>query len=362
MPTLDDGIDFDGDGDGDGDGDDPGALADLGGGDGDGDGDDSGGSLACMPIVQHLTVTDATPPESVTCVTQVLGDLTVGPTTQLVNLELLSSVREVGGRLTIGGNLALTNVEALAELERVDWLYIHRNRNLGNLHGLDGLVALDRLTIFDNDGMTNLAGLAPNLAPRVIVIADNDLLPSLDGLPVFDAPSGETPLLVEVRDNPSLIDLGGLSGCCAAQPLSLTLARNDALSTLAGLDAFARLDSLRLRDNLGLTSLAGLTNLLELRTLDIEYDRCTSPGANLGDLAGAPNLSALEVLRVESVDSLTSLAGLEGLSTLGELTLRNNAALPWADVLALIEQTQPAIVDACGPGGDACINEPCPMF
>src|SRR5690606_27900211 len=113
----DEGIDF-GDGDGDPGDDDPGdgdpGDGDLGDGDGtpgDGDGD---GSIACAPIVGSLVITDETPPESVVCVERVLGDLTVGPTTGLFNLQMLSSLRRVGGTAYIVGNLALTSVDGLA--------------------------------------------------------------------------------------------------------------------------------------------------------------------------------------------------------------------------------------------------------
>jgi hypothetical protein len=94
----DEGIDFgDGDGDGDpgdGDGDDPG---DGDSGDGDGDGDTP---LACFPIVENLVITGDTAPASVACVEQVLGDLTIGPTTELVNLQLLSSCARSGAPRT----------------------------------------------------------------------------------------------------------------------------------------------------------------------------------------------------------------------------------------------------------------------
>lgn len=363
LSPGDDGIEFgDGDGDpGDGDGDGEDNSGDGDGDSGDGDGDST---IECSPIVDDLVITDDTPAEAVDCVEEVLGDLTVGPTTQLVDLELLASLRKVGGTAYIVGNLALTSVEGLEALEQVEWLHVRRNRNLSDLHGLDGLDAVPRITVTNNAGMTSLAGLPDGLAPTTLEIADNQLLASLDGLPDFVAPGTAEPLQVELDGNPSLIDLGGLSDCCAEQALGLTIVGNDALPDLGGLESFARLDSLRLYDNVALASLAGLDSLIELQTLEIDYDHCVvGNDAVLGDLQGAPNLTELDVLSIQWVYSLTSLDGLEGVSALGKLQIRNNAMLPWDAVLELSDQTAPAVSDTCGGvGGPSCAVEPCPMF
>ncbi|MFO7566422.1 MAG: hypothetical protein R6X02_27515 [Enhygromyxa sp.] len=364
----DEGIDF-GDGDlddGDPDDGDPddGDPDDGGPGDGDpGDGDDDS-PLACFPIVDSLVITDQTPPAAVACIEQVLGDLTVGPTTELVDLQMLSSLRKIGGAAHIAGNLALTSVDGLQGLEQLEWLHLRRNRNLSNLHGLDGLRMVERISVVDNDGMTSLAGLPDDLAPSLLEIADNELLASLDGLPVFASPR-EGALAVEIDDNPSLIDLGGLSDCCADQALGVTLEGNEELDDLGGLEAFVRLASLRIHDNPALASLGGLDSLVEVGLLEIGFNHCAEEdsGASLVSLAGAPKLAVIDTLQVQWVDSLTSLAGLEGVDTLGVLRIRNNAALPWDAVLELEAQTEPQVVDACGGlGGPECAPEPCPMF
>ncbi|HLT34705.1 MAG TPA: hypothetical protein VK034_00435 [Enhygromyxa sp.] len=361
----DEAIDF-GEGDGDGDpGDGDSGDVDLGDGDGDntsGDGDGDG-TIACAPIVGSLVITDETPPESVVCVERVLGDLTVGPTTGLVDLQLLSSLRRVGGTAYIVGNLALTSVDGLASLDQVEWLHVRRNRNLSDLHGLDSLTDVGRITVTDNDGMTSLAGLPDGLAPTHLEVADNQLLASLDGLPVLLAP-GTGPLQIEIDDNPSLIDLGGLSDCCADQAPALTLAGNAKLPDLDGLEAFVRLDSLRLHDNPALATLDGLDNLVEVRTLDIRFDRCLANNhASLVNLLGAPNLTQIDVLQIQWIDSLASLAGLEGVDGLDTLRVRSNEALPWDAVLELAARTEPTTLDACGGvGGPECSSEPCPMF
>jgi hypothetical protein len=360
----DDGIilgDGDGDeGDGDGDGDDEQGDGDGDIGDGDGD-----GTIDCVPIVSgNLVITDSTPPESIACVEKVLGDLTVGPTTQLINLESLSSLQEVGGTAYIVGNLALITVGGLEALQQVGWLHIRRNRNLSDLHGLGGLTDVDRITLINNDGMTSLAGLPDGLAPSKLEVADNQLLASLDGLPSFTPLGNGTTLHVAIEANPSLIDLGGLSDCCAEQALALTLDGNAKLTDLDGLESFARLNTLELHDNIALASLDGLDSLVEVHTLDIRYDHCAPDyAAALTSLLGAPNLAEIDVLQIEWVNSLTSLDGLAGVNDLTELQVRNNEALPWDDVLEVATLTGPLVLDACGGvGGPTCPAEPCPML
>lgn len=361
LPPQDDGIEF-GEGFGDGDGD-----ADPGDGDADpGDGDATAGdsgAVECAVVVDELLIDDDTPRESVECVEVVLGDLRIGASTQLVDLELLSKLREVGGELYISGNAALTSLAGLRALERVDHLHIRRNHNLGDLHGLDALDVVDHLTISKNAGLTNLAGLPSRLSPSLVEIADNDLLPSLDGLPLF-VPGPGDPIHLVVEGNASLVDLSGLSACCSNQSATLILDSNDALSDLDGLEGFTRFETLRLHDNLGLSSLDGLDNVAQIGALELSYDHCApDSGASLLDLSEALSLVELDVLQIEWVDSLTSLAGLWAVPSLSKLLIRNNAALPWADVLALEAQTEPALLDICGGvGGPECPHDPCPMF
>ncbi len=359
LPPGDDGIEFGdgtdggdgGDEPGDGDGDEP----------GDGDGDPA---IECAPIVDSFEIDADTPPEAFACLEQVLGDLTI-KSASLASLAPLASLREVGGTLHIVGALSLTSLTGLDELERSGHLFIERNRNLSDLHGLAGLTAVEQITIRNNDGMTSLAGLPAGLAPSALEIDRNKLLASLDGLPKFAARSDGALLSVRVSENPALIDLGGLSDCCADQAIDLSIDGNSALPDLGGLESFARLDALALRDNPALASLAGLDSLVEVQTLEIAYNRCLADNApTLVDLVGAPQLGAVDVLRIEWVASLESLAGLAGLSSLTTLQIRYNDALPWDAVLDLAGQTGPLLLDACGGlGGPECPPaDACPMF
>lgn len=329
-----------------------------------GDGEDSSEPDECFSVVDSLLIDDNTHPDSVSCVERVLGDLVIGPTTQLLDLSMLASLREVDGSLFIGGNLSLTSLAGLDSLEQVGWLQLRRNHNLSNLTGLDALVRVDRLTISNNEGMTNLVGLPTGLAPARLEVDKNDLLQTLDGLPQFSPPSDGQALHVEVRENPSLIELGGLSECCASQAISLVVADNDKLSNLGGLEGFTAMTSLELYDNYGIEDFDGLDQLSAIGTLRVDYDHCNwLEQPKLHDLNGAESLTSVDVLHIEWAAELVSLEGLEGVMSLDKLLLYNDELLPQTAVEAFISQAQPPIYDVCGTlGGSECPDEMCPMF
>jgi hypothetical protein len=336
------------------------------GGDGDGDAEtetETGEPILCSVVVDELVITDETPPESVECLEHVLGDLTIGPTTQLVDLSLLSNLREVGGTIYVFGNGALTSLHGLEQLVHAEHVHVRRNHELGDLHGLDSLTSVDWITVVNNEGLTSVAGLPSGLAPGVLDIEDNDLLADLDGLPLFQSPLSTDAIHVEIEGNPKLADLGGLSDCCATQPASLVISGNASLEDLDGLDGFMRLSALHLHDNFALETLAGLGNLVEVQLLDVQYDHCLGLQPSLVNFAGAVSLASVEVLQIQKVGSLTSLAGLEQIPTLDKLLIHDNAALPWSSVVGLIMQTSPEVADACGGvGGPVCSPVPCGTF
>jgi hypothetical protein len=337
-----------------------------GDGDGDGDGDEGesdSGPIPCEIVVTNLTITDDTPPESVACIEEVTGNLSIGPTTKLVDLTMLSNLRTVGDTMYVFGNGALTDLHGLEMVISVEHLHVRRNHKLVDLHGLDSLAEVDGISVVNNEGLLSVDGLPPGLAPDFVEIEDNDLLTNLDGLPLFESPAMNAAIRVEVQGNPTLVDLGGLSDCCAMQAATLHIAGNASLTNLTGLEGFVRLEALHLHDNFALASLSGIGNLLEVDTLDVKYDHCTSNVPSLVDLTGALNLSSIEILQIQWVSSLTSLTGLEQIPELEKLLVRNNEMLPWLEVSTLITQTNPGMVDACGGiDGPECSTEPCAMF
>lgn len=333
-----------------------------------GDGDteaETGGSTNCTASVTALTITDATDPASVECVTKVLGDLVIGPSVGVVDLQMLAELREVGGTLYIVGNLGLTSLEGLEQLEQVGWLHVRRNGALLDLHGPANLAAVERISVINNDKLTSLVGLPDGLSPAKLDIAGNDILADLDGLPVLDAPIGGLPVAIQVEDHQSLINVAGLASCCSAQPVIIDLARNAALADLDGLEPFQRFDTLRLIDNRALHDLAGI-DATEIGTFEVSYNQCSSePSPVLDDFAGLEQILSIDVLLIEWVASLDSFAGLDNMIDVTDMQVRNNVGLDWQLVVDLVGQTGPTLFDGCGGIGiDApeCPVETCPTF
>lgn len=358
VPGLD-GIEFGEDGDDDGDDGLDADSAELFYDDG-----ESGGSTGCQSIVESLTITDSTDPATVECVEEVEGDLAIGPTTQLTDLSILPNLRSVGGSLYVAGNLNLATLDGLGPVEDVEWVHVRRNHNLVDLAGLDDLGWVDRITIDNNDGLLDLDGLPLGLSPSEFEITGNETIASLAGLPQFLSPGERGPLAITIADNPSLVQLAGLTDCCSEQVVDLEVSRNDALTDLEGLEGFERLAGLTLHDNLGLVNLVGITNVSEIGTVDIDYNHCIEANTPaLVDFTGSESLASVETLRVTWVSSLTGLGGLEGLGDLGKLQIQNNALLPWSDVLSLADQSGPQVLDSCGGiDGPECPLDECPMF
>ncbi|MCA9701764.1 MAG: hypothetical protein KC431_29855, partial [Myxococcales bacterium] len=269
-------------------------------------GDETGGSISCNASVESLAVDETTEQAAVQCVEEVAGDLEIGPTTTMEDLQMLANLRVVGGALTISANSALTSLEGLEQLESVGQLVIRRNHGLTDLHGLEGLQWIGRLTIDNNDGLKSLSGLPAGLSPIALDITKNDGLANLDGLPVF-LPPGNGALAIVVEDNGKLGELGGLSDCCGEQSVTLRLARNPVLQHLSGLEGFARFEELRLHDNVGLVDLQGMGNVGEVGTFEVQYDHCVGQATPaLVGVAGGEGLVKVGVMVVAWAPNLVS--------------------------------------------------------
>lgn len=332
-------------------------------GEGGDDESETGGSIECSASVESLTITSNTDPASVECVTKVSGDLVIGPS-GLTSLDMLGELREVGGMLYIVGNAQLEDLAGLQQLQKVGWLFVRRNGALTDLSGLDALVVVDRISVINNDALVSLAGLPEGLAPTEIDIAANDLLSDLDELPAFVATGDGSPLDVQIEDHAALTSVAGLATCCSSQPLALELARNAALVDLDGLETFTHFDTLRLLDNRALDDLTGV-DATEIGTFELSYDPClATPAPALENFLGLEQLLRVDRMTIGSNPKLTSFAGLDGLTDVGELFVRNNAALDWQDVFDFVEKTGADLSsDSCGGiGGPTCPTEDCPSM
>ena len=208
---------------------------------------------------------------------------------------------------------------------------VHDNPSLHTLDGL-GLTHVNWLEIKNNPQLTSIAGLSTVTSAdpaSAVVISNNPLLISVDGLAGLSSLGG-----LILQDNASLADLSGTSAITSIDGIegSLVIANNDALTDLDDLNNLGAVNGLAIVDNAMLSSISGLSNLT---------DAGMSSGSPFG-LGGT--------VTIERNPSLASLAGLSGLSAVaGGLSIVDNDALtdldPLAGIAAVGDAGSSAVLD-----------------
>ena len=308
----------------------------------------------------------------------VSGELTIGPSGDITNLDSLANLTSVGLKLIIFKNAVLTNFDGLANLTSVgETLYISENVALTNLDGLGKLTSVgETLVVWGNPALRNLDGLINVTDAGALFIQGNHALTSIDGLANLageigslnisqttaltnlDALANLTGVIghLAIESNAALTNLDGLANL-AVKIGSLSISRNDALTNLDGLanlvgeigslyisgnDALTNLDALAnltsigsvlsIKGNGNLENVNGLSNLASVGGSIFIGDRhsYTSSGnpklINLGGFASL--LSIGGDLEIAGNDMLESLDGLANLSSIGGyLYLFSNDAL-----------------------------------
>jgi hypothetical protein len=266
------------------------------------------------------------------CLETIEGSLTLRDNPFLTSLHGLESTVSVGSDVNIETNPALTSLDGLSGLAAVGTpeygnnININNNAALTSLDGLSGLVAVNgTLGAYSNDTMTTLGDLSGVTTLRGLSIVGNDALTDLGDLSgvtevetIFE---GGGPMgmggMVELRDNPVLTDLSGLSNLTAAGGLSVEY--DDALTDLEGLNAIVVVGGLEISHNDALTSLAALSSLT-----DVDEDLASEMGGGGGGM-----------IHVYLNPALTSLAGLHNVSTATQVQINSNEALTSADLGSL---------------------------
>ncbi len=382
-----DGDSGDGDGDsGDGDGDSGDGDGDSGdgeSGDGDGDGEPDLPPIECEPLIDGNVVLDenstAADFAALECVTQITGNLEISHT-EAVDLSFLSSLVSVGGTVEINGNDALLDLAGLDALEHVGGpLFIYYNDGIESLAGLGSLHSMHGLLVKNNTSLVSVAGLSGDIHLHAfdesaadfvrIAINNNQDLKSLDGLADITSLTVELPLRIEIEDNEQLGgDLFGLSGFVSdEQQLSLQVT-NNALDSLAGLEALTTAMNIHLLGPHGdFTSLAGLDNLtIVTETLRIGDCICVNGEVDsecdtdfglelLESLDGLESLVEVGELIIWGNESLADISGLASLAHAGDVDISSNPLLPAmavTNLLAGIEVTGAAFNQGNGTGND----------
>jgi hypothetical protein len=243
-----------------------------------------------------------------TRVTTVVGPIAIGSPAELG--QLVGCHRVVGNLSLLG--FATDDLLALDSLQEVTGTFEIRIRG-----SLDGLQALEHAGNLILDG------------------ADVRSLEPLHALVTLGDSAADSGRLV-VKDNPSLINLLGLTGL--VQLRSLEVIGNPAVSSLAGFSLPTTLDLLQLVRNPSLATISTLRSLTRVDLIDV-----TSNGS-LQSLDGLQNLSGSPGIALRDDASLTDLSALAGLTSVSLLHLDS---LPIAnlDVLQSLQQADIVLIE-----------------
>ena len=226
---------------------------------------------------------------------------------------------------TITGNLAIegddiVDLVPLGDLVSVGGLFVRRNPLLTTLDGLDGVSSITHagswLSIFGNPLLTDLDGLSSvTTVSGSLYIGSNVSLTNMDGLSGMTSFAGD----VEIVDNPELAGVYGLRGLASVHLKGrLVIVRNDALTTLNGLDGIISVGNYYLNQGsggglviAGNVSLNTLDGLSSIRSVDGDLRIVNSALQNLNHLS---NLTAVGLnVEIRSNAALTNCQGISAL-------------------------------------------------
>ena len=270
----------------------------------------------------------------------VSGSLTIVDSTDITNLDGLSSLTSIDGDLKIYENDALTNLDGLSSLTSVGGDlrigcngYYCDNDTLTNLDGLSSLTSVGGdLKIYDNDALTNLDGLSSLTSvggDLGIGCQDfdcgNNALTNIDGLLRLTSVGGN----LDISSNHALTNLNGLSSLISIDG-GLDISWNGVLTNLDGLASLTSVGGDMSIERNGLTNLDGLSSLTSLGGgLHIKSNN------SLTNLDGLSNLTILGDLEIDDNDALSNIGGLSSLTSIGGyLNIYDNHALTNLDGLS----------------------------
>ncbi|MEP0203372.1 MAG: proprotein convertase P-domain-containing protein [Halioglobus sp.] len=254
---------------------------------------------------------------------EIIGDLRISGSADIVDLEPLSRISIVGGTITVGNNDTLTSLDGLSGIISLGGrLRVFYNPNLVSLAGLSGISTVNGdMLLVGNENLTNLDGLSSIVSVEGNLVIGETFLASLDGLSGLRSVAGRVTIdgnkllanvdglsgltsvgaNLTIQNNPLLASLSGLSGVKSVDG-SITIANNDILMGVDGLSGLISVGgSLSFRDNPVLASLSGLAGIESLE----EGSLLVANNNNLASLDGLPFFSRVSGLVISRNSSLT---------------------------------------------------------
>ena len=200
-----------------------------------------------------------------------IGSLDLWANQNIDNLNGLLSVTSLHGYVSLIMNDALTTVRGLRNInmDTIEYLKIESNKELLNLNGLEKLqtIASDKngieqgqLLILSNQKLKNISALR-NLTDisNSIEVRWNPVLTTIEGLSGLTSANG----LLWITDNNQLLSIDGLRNITTTSG-SLVIFNNDIITDIDGLGALSHIGTtLDIFDNARLANLCGLTKLLQ---------------------------------------------------------------------------------------------------
>ncbi len=253
-------------------------------------------------------------------------------------LDAFDGVCRIDNELVIDDNGSGTPIQDLSPLSNLTYVRYSltiKNTALTDLTGLERISFGDSasLSIENNASLMNLDALASQggsnmTSLTLVVIANNPSLTSITGIRNLMRLGGVTAFFVIISDNAVLGSLAGLDnlGVIGA---ALTVANNDALFSLGGLESLTSTDNLEVSGNASLTSIALLSGVAVSNSLIV------STNASLVNLAGLEAITDLDAsCDVSSNAELNDINGLTNLTDVGNsFTITYNPKLctlpPW---------------------------------
>ena len=222
----------------------------------------------------------------------------------LRDLSALSHLSRINYILSIQECDGLKDLSGLEQVTFMGGLWIERCANLQSLNGLGALEKVgDRFFLIDLQALVSLEGLERATSLRQIVIDNCGALTSLAGLDTLEdgmlelnrsslktleslAPAKLSE--VSIRDNPLLESLEGI---VSEQLLDLTIAHNDSLQHMNGLETLASIGRLVIDNNAALVDLQGLEHLTTATKLQVTTNTSLANLQSLGALTSASELA-----------------------------------------------------------------------
>lgn len=193
-------------------------------------------------------------------------------------------MRTVGGNLSISNQPGLFDLKGLENLERIGGsLILDNNYNLKDFSAISSVAAVDEDVIIYRHPKISSFKMNALSSLRDLVISENGALEQFS-FPLLKTVDG----VVKVTENPSLLDLGGISSI-ASIGMDLIVALNDSLRTFFGEES--SLSSIKggiqVYENDVLDDLDGVENIASVRFISLSEN---------------PNLKALNFEKLTVID------------------------------------------------------------